>query len=290
MSKQKILVPLDGSELGESVLPWVKLVASKDEVELTLLRAYYPAVPIQVTPELTLPAMDTVVGESVEHVDRYLESTAADLGIADTTMESFMGDASDGILQHAENYDLVIMASHGRGGLGRWLLGSVATKVVRGCTKPVLVVGARSQDNAPKQLKKILVPLDGSSTAEAALKAAAHLARAHQAELILFRGLLTAGVELSGPEVLKAKQWEMGAAEEYLQSIKDSFTGFECQTVVSEHAPVRGILEAAKQFEVDLVAMGSHGRSGVERWLLGSVTEAVLQKSDCPILVVREAG
>lgn len=281
----KILIPLDGSELAESTFPWVRLLAQKEELQVTLLRAYFPALPIHVMPELTLPPMESVSGESVEALGHYLESAADKLGLEQVTTECVVGDAAEVILAQAESHDLIVMGSHGRGGLGRWLLGSVTTKVVRGSEVPTLVVGARAEP--PSKLDRILVPLDGSDTAETALESAKNWARTHSAELILMRALMTARPELSGPAIFEAKRAEMKEAQEYLAALREKLFSYQTEVLVAEQAPVPGILKVAQEMEVDLIALGSHGRSGAERWLLGSVAEAVLQRAHCPVLVAR---
>ncbi len=281
----KVLIPVDGSDLAESVFPWLKVLAGNEQIQAKLLRAYFPAAPIHVMPELTLPPVEHISGESVESVVRYLQSTADELGLEEVTTESVIGEAADVILTQADDHDLVLMGSHGRGGLGRWLLGSVTTKVVRGCHRPVLVVGSRNRNQEPK-LERILVPLDGSSTAEAALESAMRLARAHSATLVLFRGLMTARPELSGPAIFEAKRAEMKEAQEYLAEVKERLYAYTTEVVVAEESPLPGILKAASELHIDLIALGSHGRSGIQRWLLGSVAEAVLQKAPCPVMVV----
>lgn len=281
----KVLIPLDGSELAESTFPWVRLLAQKEELQVTLVRSYFPALPIHVMPELTLPPMESVSGEAVERLEEYLENAAARLALESVSHQCVVGDAAEVILNQAESHDLVVMGSHGRGGLGRWLLGSTTTKVVRGSETPILVVGARA--DVPVKLERILVPLDGSETAEAALETAKNLARSHSAELVLMRALMTARPELSGSAIFEAKRQEMEEAQEYLGALKEKLYSYQTEVLVAEQAPVPGILWAAQEMHADLIAIGSHGRSGAERWLLGSVAEAVLQKSHCPVLVAR---
>ena len=171
------------------------------------------------------------------------------------------------------------MSSHGRGGLGRWLLGSVATKVVRSCRKPVFIV--RPEQNEPK-LDKILVSLDGSPLAEGALEYAAKLAEQFDSSLHLFRAVEYMPYPVSDVET--ALENEVKESHRYLDEQARKFPNLKITTEVQTTNPVDGILSASEG--CDLISISSHGRGGFERWLLGSVAEKVLHRTKKPILVV----
>lgn len=177
-----MLVPLDGSPLSERVFPLLRLLADRlpSPVAVELLRCYESPAQQYLISDLTLLPSAPPSGPSLSSLmDDYLERKKAELpGLAIST-NAVAADAASGILERAEHNDLILMASHGRGGLGRWLMGSVAHKVVRGATISVLVVSATAlsvEPTGPPQIGRILVGWDGSDCAERALQRAADLA------------------------------------------------------------------------------------------------------------------
>lgn len=292
MSKH-ILAPIDGSELSEAIFPWLRLLAGKEEVQIELFKTYYPPAPIHLLPELTLPPMETLSGESIaEQTLDYLERRKAQLEDLQVTTRAACGEPADMILERAAHHDMVVMASHGRGGLGRWLLGSVALKVAKGCPAPLFVVGGRTltahPDESP-ELKRIMVPLDGSPISEQALGPAIALAKIHEAEVVLYRSLLLTDAQLGSFVMVGARDLELQSAREYLEEIESRYQDIKIRSVVRELPPARGIIDTIESEDVDLVVMSSHGYSGLTHWLLGSVTEGVLQRATCPVMVVRPA-
>lgn len=285
----KILVPVDGSELSESALPWVRLLASKQDSEVLLCRSFEPMSTLYLVPDMLPPVAGTIDQSTLaEQVKDYLERLTSRLPDTKVRTRADCGSPADEILARAAKGDIVVMASHGRGGLGRWLMGSVATKVVRASPKPVLVVGGLCDREAvanPK-LERILVPLDGSPTAEAALGHACALARTHNAELILYQGVSL--VELDHEVVAAANKAELERAKVYLEKLGETCEGVSFRTAVCSTPARHGIVKNAQEYEADMIVMGSHGRSGVSLWMLGSVAEEVLQKSTCPVLIVHE--
>jgi len=199
------------------------------------------------------------------------------------------------ILEAAENSaaDLIVLGTHGRRGPRRWLLGSVAEEVVRRAPCPVLTVreGEEAQDRL--KVKKILVPLDFSDHAQATLDVALDLARRYDAELKLLH--LIEPVVVPGPygtfhsmrpvtldyEVL-AKQ-----AKETLTGLMERAEDIEFEAHAFNGMPRVDIVGFAAQMEADLIVIGSHGRTGFQRFLLGSTAEQVVRTADCPVLVVK---
>lgn len=285
----KILLPLDGSELSEAAIPWLELLARAENSQVRLLRTYFPS---EVLPEMSMQPWREAARQThdAEVAREYVEAKKQQLSGLKVEADTVCGKPSEAILEAADQADLVLMASHGRGGFSRFLMGSVATKVMRACHRPLMVVGARSLEDARQpKLERILVPLDGSSTAELALPMAQRLARTHGSELLLFRCLVIAGLTVHSDEVERASRWELRAAQKYLQEVQDGLPDdIKTRTLVSDTAAPLGIVEALSHEQIDLVVMSSHGRSGFTRWLLGSVTESVLQRAGCPVLVVRE--
>lgn len=282
--KKRYLVPLDGSELAEHALPWARLLGEKYERQVELMQCYEPMASVYLLPDFAPPPVYDDQSGVFEEIDKYLKTQVRALppGLATTTRCE--GDAAAAILDRSETGEIeaVIMASHGRGGLGRWLLGSVATKVVRGIRLPVLVVNAQAEVPPHPQLRRILVPLDGSKTAEAALKWAIPLARDFNAELKLYQGI--AHTPIGHPTLDKAVALEVANAQEYLDKVKAEHPEVRATTIAEVAGPKLGIVDHAN--DCDLIIMSSHGLSGVKRWILGSVAESVLQAADKPLMIV----
>jgi nucleotide-binding universal stress UspA family protein len=281
---KKIAVPLDGSELSQSALPWAGLL-SGPETEIHLIRAFLEPNDFLYTSLGLVPVDQSSTPEVVEQLRIYLEEQAATLE-QPVKMHAGCGEPAETILYQARRreVDLIVMASHGGGGMERWLLGSVATKVLRGSEIPVLVVRPTEEQSPPK-VNKIMVPLDGSDTAEKALGMAVEIAESQEAELVLYMGLSFPRTGFpSAMEEYVASGLREG--KKYLDEQAAKCEGVTVTTVVRDTTPVHGIVKAAKAVSADLIVMGSHGRSGVSRWILGSVTENVVQISDLPVLVV----
>ena len=277
---RKILVPLDGSEQAEAILPEARRLAPADgEIHL-----------LHVTPLPTPPTGEpTRMLGLHEMALPYLEKARRLLPDSRGLDLIRSGPPADAILQVAleMNIDLIAMTTHARKGLGRWALGSVAEAVVRRTELPVLLkrpeVAARSSP-----LKRILVPLDGSERSAAILETARPLAEAARAELVLLHVT---------PRVLDpAPQWAMkgapspgdGPARKY-QELADRLEEGDLSAwpLMAEGDAAEEIVSRAKELDVDLIAMATHGRTGLMRALFGSVTQAVLRKADRPVILIR---
>lgn len=282
---KKFLIPLDGSELSESVLPWARLLADKTNRQVELLRCYEPPASVYLLPELAAPP-PTYQDQAFPHKDiqEYLAKQVKRFAKDQAVPMRAEGDPAMAILDRCDSGEIewVIMASHGRGGLGRWLLGSVATKVVRGSHLPVLVVNAQTEVTSPIQLKRILVCLDGSEVSEAALPQAVELAKQFEARLVLYQGV--ALTPIGHPKVDAAVAYELQNSKDYLDKVRARYPEIPISVISRAAGPGLGIAEQAEQ--CDLIVIGSHGRSGVRRWLLGSTAEQVIQAAHRPILIV----
>lgn len=283
------LVPLDGSELAEHALPWATALAQKFDAKIELLRCYEPLASIYMLPEFASPS-PTYFDQSAffKQIDDYLEQVEQQLPEGLTVKKRCESEPGTAIIDRAESDEIeaIVMASHGRGGLGRWLLGSVATKVVRGSRVPVFLINATTEVPEHPELKRILVPLDGSELSETALPHALRLADAFGAEVVLYQGV--PHTPIGHPHLDAAVHLEVQNAREYLSSVKEKYPHSKITTQVKVAGPTLGIVEAAEK--CDLIVMNSHGHTGVKRWLLGSVAESVLQASHRPLMVVYQRG
>jgi nucleotide-binding universal stress UspA family protein len=197
--------------------------------------------------------------------------------------------------------DLVIMTTHGRGGIRRVWLGSTADELVRGADVPILLVRAMEKSAAERQasLAEILLPLDGSPLAEAALEPAAALAHLWDAEISLVQ--VVAPVALYGDQPLafplgfddRITEMRRDAAHDYLNDIAQHLreAGVKASGVAVLGGSVADtLLDLADPRRVGLVVVATHGRGGGRRMVLGSVADKLVRGAEVPVLVVRPTG
>jgi nucleotide-binding universal stress UspA family protein len=235
-----------------------------------------------------------------EHNGDYLKEIAASFPDPPAVSSSVrIGKPAEVVIEvaAAQNDTVIAMATHGRSGLRRWLLGSVAEKVLHGADKDVMLTRATEQiekKSAAAPLQRIVVPLDGSELAEKALPCAVELAKKMNLEVILLRVYLMPGVAY--PTGGHAPDWKLldhearQRASEYLQGKMRQLRNEGLERVsfkVLEGSAAEKIIDVARENPDSLIAMSTHGASGVGRWLLGSITERVIRHSDAPVLVVR---
>ena len=201
-------------------------------------------------------------------------------------------DVVGAVLDYADTVEaeLIVLGTHGRRGLQRFLLGSVAEAIVRRASVPVLTV--REHARVPEAIQHILVPTDFSEDARMALREAARWAAHFRARLTLLHVLAPAVIPVSVTEVAAVYEVVPGLQERIQEELTRWIEAEVPESVSSdvriEEGPVDlTILEQARQEQADLIVMATHGRSGVARWLLGSVTERVLRQAPCPVLTLR---
>jgi nucleotide-binding universal stress UspA family protein len=200
-----------------------------------------------------------------------------------------------------ERIGLIVMATHGRGGFSRYYFGSVADQLIRHCALPILLCRANAHQRPAPQppFRRILVALDGSPRAEAALTAALDLIDGDGTELVLFRAVKPAPVVHAAIDVLEGTTGGIAYperrqdAESYLASLAAGVAarGIAVRPVAVVHAePVTAILEQAEREPVDLIALATRGRGGALRALLGSVADKVVRRAELPVLICRPQG
>jgi nucleotide-binding universal stress UspA family protein len=295
---------LDGTAAGDQVLPYVKLLAKRLGQPVTLLAVILGDDDLD---PINSPANIATASLRVEQrrfAQRYLDTVAEGLaqdGIVATT-EVVTGPVAERIVAFADvlQSGLIAMGTHGRVGPERWFLGSVADKVVRLATVPVLLIRPRDAGPAvPASIAQIVLPLDGSPLAEVALPYARYLAKAFSAPLILVRTEPITGWGMTytepyggavfAPELLTSME---GEAQRYLEQTAAPLRsdGIETRTrYVVFRSPEGEIADLVGTTPGTLVVMSTHGRSGLRRTLLGSVTDRVIRSSAAPVLVVRES-
>ena len=306
---QRILVPLDGSDLASRVIPYVKLFAKGLDSPIHLLRVIEP-VPTDIEAMAHGLSPDQIADTRIGHARDDLEGTATllrqdGLKVSITVHE---GDPASRIVSEGDEAPdtLIAMSTHVRSGLTNWALGSVTERVLHATGNPMLIVRGDKPEAAPSEekLRRVIVALDGSSLAEQVLTHVIPLVKALSLEVILTRVAPSAeeyqhymgATPIGGGATIYTGPYEEFSKEAdaqalgYLHGIKDMLR--EQGILNVEEKLLRGrasrvLVEAARGTPNNLVAMTTHGRSGIGRWLLGSVTAHVVKHSDDPVLVVR---
>ncbi len=285
------LVSLDGSKDAEIVLPYAVEIAAKLGVEITLTRvSESKAADLANIYHLYLNGVKT-------RVQRRVKAYGAKEEVK-LFSKIILGHPAKELLRYADesNASLIVMASRGSSGKGPWLLGNIADKVLRATGKPVLLIRAPASRTAIRQkrlLKRILMPLDGSKVGEAAIPYTEALAQALGAELVLFQVVEPVRPWVYGEVVAPydMQQYDKSAktfAIAYLNGVGKALTdkGLRTSSVIVMGSPADQIIDYAGANDVDLIAMSTHGRSGIGRWVFGSVSDKVLHAGDTAVLVV----
>jgi nucleotide-binding universal stress UspA family protein len=297
----RILVPLDGSRLAEQALSFAMTLGRDLPAELVLFRAI--SIPSDVQEALDKASLksDPLLERLGAEANEYLEAMSqhiskTDLGCSHVVRHGLAADAIVDYVEHME-IQLIVMASHGYTGIKRWRHGSVAERVLHSASVPVLLVRAKERGSnglpQPGVCRRVLVPLDGSKVAEQVLPAVTPIVQALECEMILLRVPVgyTSG-PFTGPWYLPQDSIFETAdqnAQAYLQRLASHLKeqGVAATTVTWTGTVPESIIDCAEGNDVDLIAMCTHGRTGIARWALGSVADRVLRASDKPILLVR---
>ena len=306
---QRMLVLLDGSELAEVVFPYAKELAGRLDLDVILLHVYSPAL------REFVPMHQAYIKGAARTVRRQAQEVQKELGIEPggkpikVRGELAMGYPADEILRYADEnaVDLILMASHGRSGIKRWVMGSVADKVLRASKVPVWLVRAGIPDQVPYDqwpTRTIIVPMDGSESDESVLPHVEVLAKQRGTEPLDVALLRVCDIpvtpsyyspELSGvplnwgeymeQEMARSKQ----VAKEYLAEVAKRLKdiGISVQSEVTVGKAADEIVNYANKNPFNIIVMTTQGRSGLRRLVYGSVTESVLLGVSSPILLVR---
>jgi nucleotide-binding universal stress UspA family protein len=282
---EHIVVPLDGTRMAEQALsPAVSLAREKG--------AHLHLATVQRSENSDLEPLIDILDND------YLERIAArvrDGGVVDISTQLLRGDkVADALESHRKNVGagLTVMCTHGRGGIERAWLGSVADGMVRTSEAPVLLVRAAPADESNDddlrgavRYRRVLVALDGSDFSRQSLGPAAQLGGKSSTVYVLVH------VVAKSAEAVSERLHEDSALARATLDLqaKDFSSGGYAVESVSESAPsvVQGILDLAERHDADLIAIATHGRSGVGRLILGSVADKVIRGTGLPVLVVR---
>jgi len=296
----RILMPLDRSETAEQVVPYARTFARGLKLPVELLAVV--DVEALLTSIERARVFDNLLDQEKRKSKEYLERISERFSGSRVKRTVEEGKAAEAIIKKAasDKSTLIAMTTQGRSGLNRWLLGSVAEKVLRGSTNPLLLVRAApdAKIQGEATLRSIVVPLDGSKLAETVLPAVAEIAKKLDLEIFLFRAYsnpYSPFISGRGQYAVNLDELLAGVRDEARNYFEEKMAELSKQGVektsylLSEGVAADEIVSVASHTPESLTAMCSHGRSGVKRWVLGSVAETVVRHSNNAVLVLRPA-
>jgi nucleotide-binding universal stress UspA family protein len=297
---KKLLVPLDGSAMAESVFPVVAQLARKIHAAVTLIHVVEKSPPEKIHGQRHLT--------NAQQAAEYLRSAAAleifkGVNAHFHVHEAGVRDVSQSIHDHTEELgqDLIVMCTHGNSGLRGMIFGSIAQQIISFGTVPVLLVNPSSYDYRAQsnnyKFKNFLVPLDGNPDHEKGLAYAISLARQCEAKLHLLvavprhvsmTGELTPANRFLPGTTAKMMDMLVNDAREYLRKLQATIeaSGIEVTTSTSRSRPDAAILRTAKNIKADLIILATHGKKATDAFWSGSITPRISKSSKIPLLLV----
>ena len=306
---QRIVVPLDGSPISEQALPCVRQLARGLSIPVTLVTVV----------DASMPGLGHGLNADIhehetaahleEHAASYVNRVAMGLqweGIDINTVTPHGTPAREIAAEAARTPNaLIVMSGHGRSGVARWWLGSVADQTLRLAETPMLIVRSPGEGQPPiQQFSRIVLPVDGSPLAEEIVPYLLPLARGLGLPVAMVRAEpgISDFAHLAAPGIYDhsleniAESMALRAEEDahrYLEGLQARLRdqGIENAQLRLVHGdPASAIIDAARDTPGSLVAMTTHGRSGLGRWALGSVADRVARNSSAPVLLIRSRG
>ena len=312
---KRVLVPLDGSPTAESVLPCIRGLVSSLHTPVALLHVVDSEAKVtrkQRAQEIVHRAEDEYLSQSEasdltgQVSQRYLDDIAATFTGGPVGVESLVriGPPAKVIINQAaiRPGTLIAMSTHGRTGIGRWLLGSVADRVLQATDSPLLLVrGGPGHDiHRMEHFQRVILPLDGSPLAETAFESAVWIAQSLRVPLLI-AGVVKLVITYYVPEGIQEglmssmedQESEEQAMQDYLELKVQEARARGVSTVESvmpRGFPAGELVALTQSHPHSLMVMTTHGRSGLGRWALGSVTDRVVRHTDQPVLIVRSTS
>lgn len=290
-----LLVPVDGSDHSRRAAEHGLGLAGRFEATVHLLKVIdlqAAAGPVNAggVGEVFLDRLQTEAETVVEEVRAAVDDHGVDIRTA-----VIRGQPSETILEYAAEHDagLLAMGTHGRTGLNRYIMGSVTERVVRQADQPVLTVHATEDNRFDDGYDDILVPTDGSEFAAAAVErgieiAAQFDAHVHAVNVVDINAAAFSPTYTPPTELIETLTTQgENATEEIATTARHA--GLSATTEVRRGVPSDELLQYADETDIDLVAMGTAGRSGLTRLLVGSTTEQILRRADVPVIAVPPA-
>jgi nucleotide-binding universal stress UspA family protein len=314
----RVLVPLDGSANAAAAWPYGRLIAKACGAEIEVLRVVEPFMdmarsrmigrepiseaPPPVTDDISFEQLRVRQEQIKQAAQADLDRIAKEASAEGTPVTTIVreGHPADVIIDEAGSQDgtLICMGTHGRSGIARWLYGSVADRVIHHAESSTLVVRSKENEKRPPgAIRRVILPVDGSEVSERAIPMAVDIARSLGVGITVLRALdldLEGTIPASGVDEFPVLNMEKMRAESqsYVDDIAKRVHDLgitDCDTRIVDERPAQAIVDEVGEGGDKLVVMGSHGRSGATRWLLGSVSDNVVRHSAGPVLIVRRA-
>jgi nucleotide-binding universal stress UspA family protein len=294
-----ILVPLDGSELAECVLPHLLAIAPITGARVTLIHVLERNLSRNGnTMPFDLLGWHMQKQESQSYLDHITERLQKlDLPVEQVTLE---GNPAETLIEFARNndVDLVLLSSHGRAGLSEWNVSSVVQKILLRSYKSILLIRAYTSPPPEVQYKQLFLALDGSTRAEYILPFAMSLAQAHQSNVVL--GMVIQKPQpvqrfpLSEEDAAWLQQFtekNQNEATRYLDQLAKQMAlksvASEVKITVSENA-LGAVYDMAEESDADLIMIAAHGFSGERRWPYGSIAASLIAYGHTPLMILQD--
>lgn len=296
---RRILVPTDFSPCAEQALAHAAFLARQYDAAIHLVHV------VPVAPGYPLAGVQATETKDAGEVERRLRDLVDDhdLGDLDVRCHAERGEEGVGrvLLETAANVDadLIVLGTHGRRGVRRLFLGSEAEEVIRGADRPVLAVRQLDPSAEPSAIHRVLVPVDLSEHSTRALAHAVELARRYDAHLHLLHVVqplpdyeLPGIYQSSLPPRTDVTDALTDSAHEELAGLTEQIDlpAGRVRADVQHGDPASVIVDTAAEDDIDLIVLASHGRTGLERFLMGSVAEKTIRSAPCPVFVVKAHG
>ena len=291
---RQVAVALDGSDFAQRALPAAAAISRLFDAGLTLISVLPSRGALRVLPKGRSSGNPAEAGQA--ETEAYLSRLVGEYRDRGVRTEYYVAagpvpQAID-VLTIELDVDLLVMSTHGRSGISRFMLGSNASAVIQRLRRPVLLLRPQAlADGSLPVIRKVLVTLDGSGFAERVLPWMQRVSMATGAEV-----LLLAVPEVPEPSLYGAmadavdelREQAEANARRYLQRTTASLgeLGLPVRPLVEGSRPATAILDVAEREQVDLIMLATHGRGGIDRLVLGSVADRVVHHSRCPILLI----
>ncbi len=294
---KRLLVPLDGSLLAESVLPLAAQLAKKMDISITLIHIIEKDAPNEIHGQRHL----TYAGQAKDYLNSIVERNIfKEIPVNVHVHEDKEKNIPLSIADHSKelNQDLVLMCTHGSSGIHGVLFGTIAQQVISLGNTPVLLIHPTAENFIKGcKFEKFLIPLDGNPEHEQILEYDVELAKICNARIHLFvaipnfgsmSGELTTADRLLPGTSTKMMDMIASDAEEYLDQLRSKLRkdGLEVTASASRNDPVSAIVQTAKDINADLIILATHGKKGAEAFWEGSITPKISRSSEIPLLLV----
>ncbi len=293
---KKILFPIDYSNCSKQAFDHAIHLAHRHKAELHLIHAIIFNPPME---PLSLN-LGEVYDQLQKEAESFIEGAIADVRLSDIKVVKFIKPAISPlslILDYAKGHDidLIVLGTHCRGGLGRLVLGSVAETVIREAACPVLAVREQEKPKPADMVKIILLPIDFSQYSQPLIDYAKELAELYRARIQLLHVVeKPAFPALYKIEHLLSEETLLDIAaaskNELFNIMKESKLPADCELHVINGKADQSIAKFAQDHNCDLIVISTHGLTGLEHLLIGSVTEKVVRSAPCPMFIVKAFG